>query len=327
MLIARAPLRLSLGGGATDLPSYYREHGGFLIAAAINKYVYVTVHDNFNPGYILKYSETERVERIADIKHPLFRESIKIVGGENWAPFEITSIADVPGGTGLGSSGTFTCAVLTALHAMRRQVVTQERIAQLACHIEIDLLNEPVGKQDQYIAAVGGLTSFHFHKNGDVIVKPVMCSQDTLDEMESNLLLFFTGYARSASKVLSDQDKKSKSGDNSMLENLHFTKDIGYKSFEAIEKGDLIEWARLTNVHWDRKRGRSTGMTNDHIDDWIQGGLTNGALGGKLVGAGGGGFLMFYAEDRTRLRTKMKEYGLRELKFRFDHRGAQVMDV
>lgn len=327
MIIARAPLRLSLGGGATDLPSYYKEHGGFLVAAAINKYIYITIHDNFNKGYILKYSNTERTDTIAEIQHPLFRECLESVGGQDWAPFEMTSIADVPAGTGLGSSGTFSCALLTALHAVKRKFVTQEQIAELACHIEIERLKEPVGKQDQYIAALGGLTSFVFEKDGSVISKPVACSQDTIDELETNLLLFFTGYSRSASKVLSDQDKKSKTGDTSMLDNLHFTKDIGLKSCAAIEKGDLDEWARLTNAHWDRKRGRSSGMTNDHIDTWIQTGLQNGAKGGKLVGAGGGGFLMFYAEDRGRLRTKMRELGLRELKFQFDHRGAQVMDI
>jgi D-glycero-alpha-D-manno-heptose-7-phosphate kinase len=325
MIIARAPLRLSLGGGATDLPSYYRDHEGFLVAAAIDKYIFINVHDNFNPGFVIKYSEYEKANSVEEIKHPLFREAMTVVGPD-WTPLEITSLADVPSGTGLGSSGTFTCALLAALHAVKRNIVTQEQIAQQACHIEIDRLSEPVGKQDQYIAALGGLTAFTFHKDDSVTAKSVPCSSVVMGELENNILLFFTGFSRRAYAVLVDQDKKSKSGDASMLESLHFTKDIGMKSYDAIVKGNLREFARLMNVHWERKRGRSSGMSNDHIDEWIQAGLRAGALGGKLVGAGGGGFLMFYAEDKGRLREVMSEAGLPELRVRFDHRGVQLMN-
>jgi D-glycero-alpha-D-manno-heptose-7-phosphate kinase len=324
MIITRSPLRITLGGGGTDLPSYYREHSGFLISAAIDKYIYITLHHTFVQELIIKYSKMERVATIEEVQHPIIREALKLVGVE--APcLEITSMADIPAGSGLGSSGSFTVSLLKALHTLKNNLVHPEELAEQACHIEIDLLKEPVGKQDQYIAAYGGITCFRFLPNDKVEAWPVKIDKETLYNLEDNLLLFFTGYSRSASNVLRDQDEKSKSNDKEMINNLHFTKELGQASKEALEAGDLHEFARLMHEHWEHKRKRSTGMSNDRINQWYDLGRQNGALGGKLIGAGGGGFLMFYAEDRIRLRRAMHEAGLQEIRFRFDFEGTKVV--
>ncbi len=324
MIITRSPRRISLGGGGTDLPSYYREHTGFLVAAAIDKYVYITLHQTFVQELIVKYSKLERVTSIDQLEHPIIREAMKAlqVGAPN---IEITSMADIPGGTGLGSSGSFTTGLLRALHALKKNIVHPAELAEQACDIELNKLGEPIGKQDQYIAAIGGITAFTFHPDGRVEYRPCKISEETLFNLEDNLLLFFTGYSRSASAILKDQNDKSKSNDQAMLDNLHFTKELGYKSLEALETGNLAEFARLMDVHWQRKKARSTGMSNAHINDWYDHAMANGALGGKLIGAGGGGFLMFYAGDKTRLRHAMREKGLTEVRFRFDFEGTKVV--
>jgi len=323
MIITRSPMRISLGGGGTDLPSYYREHGGFLIAGAIDKYVYMTVHQTFLTGYIIKYSKMENAETIDDIRHPIIREAFRAVnvGGG----IEVTSMADIPSGTGLGSSGSFTTALLKALHAQKKNVVQPQELAELACHIEIDLLKEPIGKQDQYIAAYGGLTCFTFLPDGRVEAQPLNIDTETLYNLEDNLLLFFTGYSRSASSILKEQDDKSKSSNNSMIDNLHFVKDLGYQSKDALESGNLVKFAELMKVHWNRKKERSGNMSNPDIDRWYGLALENGALGGKLIGAGGGGFLMFYAEEKRRLRHALSQAGLREIRFTFDFLGTKVV--
>lgn len=324
MIIVRSPLRISLGGGGTDLPSYYRDHTGFLIAAAIDKYVYITLHETFVDELILKYSKLERVNAIQDIEHPIIRESLKHVGVSG-THLEITSMADIPSGTGLGSSGSFTTALLKALHCYRKNLVHPEHLAEEACHIELNLLNEPIGKQDQYIAAYGGLTCFSFNADDTVKAWPLKCDQETLFNLEDNLLLFFTGYSRSASNILKEQDVKSKDKNKDMIENLHFVKDIGFKSKEALESGELHAFADLMNVHWEYKKQRSNNMSNTKIDDWYAIARQNGALGGKVIGAGGGGFLMFYADDKTKLRHAMRAQGLQEVRFRFDFHGTQVV--
>ena len=324
MIITRSPLRISLGGGGTDLPSYYREHGGFLVAAAVDKYVYLTLHRAFVPELIVKYSKLERVSQAAELEHPIIREAFALLGMEGRS-LELTSMADIPGGTGLGSSGSFTTALLKVLHASRKNLISPAELAEQACHIEIDRLREPIGKQDQYIAAIGGITAFTFHKDGRVEYRPCKIAEETLFNLEDNLLLFFTGYSRSASAILKDQNDKSQKNDQAMLDNLHFTKDLGYKSLATLESGDLVEFARLMDVHWQRKKARSSGMSNDRINTWYDHAMQNGALGGKLIGAGGGGFLMFYAEDKTRLRHAMREQGLHEVRFRFDFEGTKVV--
>jgi D-glycero-alpha-D-manno-heptose-7-phosphate kinase len=324
MIITRSPLRVSLGGGGTDLASYYRKFGGFLVAAAIDKYVYITHHRTFQREIIVKYSKLERVTDVDHIEHPIVREALKLTGVTD-PQIELTSMADIPGGTGLGSSGSFTTALLKALHAYRMNPVSPAELAEQACSIEIDRLGEPIGKQDQYIAAVGGITAFTFHRDGRVEYRPARISEETLFELEDNLLLFFTGYSRSASAILKDQNDRSKQSDQAMLDNLHFTKELGYKSLEALETGNLGEFGRLMDVHWRRKKARSSGMSNASIDEWYDHAMANGALGGKLIGAGGGGFLMFYAGDKHRLRHAMREKGLQEVRFRFDFEGSKVV--
>lgn len=324
MIIARSPLRVTLGGGGTDLPSYYEKFGGFLIAAAIDRYVYITLHDTFVPDLIVKYSELERVPDATKLKHPIIREAFALlgVGGQS---LELTSMADIPSGTGLGSSGSFTTALLKALHAHKKNLVHPAELATQACEIEMDRLKEPIGKQDQYIAAYGGITCFKFLENGKVEAWPLKLSKETRDDLEDNLLLFFTGYSRSASAILKEQDVKSKSDDKSMIENLHFVKGLGLQSQSALESGNLAEFARLMDVHWQRKKQRSGGMSNPKINEWYDLAMSSGALGGKLIGAGGGGFLMFYAEDKTKLRNAMTKAGLVEVRFRFDFEGTKLV--
>jgi len=324
MIITRSPLRVSLGGGGTDLASYYSEHSGFLVAAAIDKYVYLTHHKTFQKEIIVKYSKLERVNSVDEIEHPIFREALKLTGVID-PHTELTSMADIPGGTGLGSSGSFTTALLKALHTYNKHPISPAALAEQACDIEINKLGEPIGKQDQYIAAIGGITAFTFHKDGRVEYRPVKLSEETHYNLEDNLLLFFTGYSRSASGILKDQNDRSKNNDSSMLDNLHFTKELGYKSLETLETGNLEEFARLMDVHWQRKKARSSGMSNAHINEWYNHAMQNGALGGKLIGAGGGGFLMFYASDKLKLRKAMREKGLQEVRFRFDFEGTKVI--
>jgi D-glycero-alpha-D-manno-heptose-7-phosphate kinase len=324
MIITRSPLRVSLGGGGTDLPSYYSEFGGFLVAAAIDKYVYITQHHTFQEEIIIKYSKLERVASVAQIEHPIVREAMLLTGVTE-PHIELTSMADIPGGTGLGSSGSFTTALLKALHTHRKRPISPAELAEQACEIEIDRLGEPIGKQDQYIAAVGGITAFTFHPDGRVEFRPCRISEETLFDLEDNLLLFFTGYSRSASSILKDQNDRSKRNDPAMLENLHFTKDLGVQSLRALESGDLDEFARLMDVHWQRKKARTSGMSNDRINEWYDYAMAQGALGGKLIGAGGGGFLMFYAGDKRKLRHSMREKGLQEVRFRFDFEGSKVV--
>jgi D-glycero-alpha-D-manno-heptose-7-phosphate kinase len=324
MIVVRSPLRISLGGGGTDLPSYYRDHSGFLIAAAIDKYVYITLHQTFVDELIVKYSKLERVKAIANLEHPIIREALTHL--EVPAPYlEITSMADIPAGTGLGSSGSFTTALLKALHTLKKNLIHPKELAEQACHIELELLKEPIGKQDQYIAAYGGITCFRFLPTHQVEAWPLKIDQETLYNLEDNLLLFFTGYSRSASNILQEQDSKSKEKDQEMIANLHFIKDLGLKSKEALEKGDLHEFANLMNVHWEHKKKRSAKMSNNHIDDWYTLARKNGALGGKMIGAGGGGFLMFYTDDKATLRHAMRQAGLQEVRFRFDFAGTQVI--
>jgi len=324
MIIARSPMRISLGGGGTDLPSYYREHEGFVISAAIDKYVYITLHETFTEEVILKYSRTEVVSQVEDIQHPIVREALKLV--DIGIPhLEIMSMSDIPSGTGMGSSGSFTTALLRALHSLKRHSIGRKELAQQACHIEIDRLGEPIGKQDQFIASFGGVTCFDFHSDDGVTVTPLRPDAMTLHNLEDNLVLFFTNYTRSASDILKDQDTRSRQGDPAMIENLHFVKRLGYDSKAALESGDLRGFAEIMRLHWEHKKKRTAGMSNGCINSYYTLAMENGALGGKLIGAGGGGFLMFYTEDKTRLRRAMCQTGLREVRFRFDFEGTKVV--
>ena len=324
MIITRSPLRITLGGGGTDLPSYYRQHGGFLIAAAIDKYVYVTVMRPFVEGIFLKYSKLEHVDNADNVEHPIIREAIRTLGFTT-PQIEITTLADIPAGTGLGSSGSFSTALLKALHAHRRRLLHPNELAELACEIEINRLGEPIGKQDQYIAAYGGVTCFTFNPDERVEARPLKLSMDALFTLEDNLLLFFTGFSRSAGAILADQKTRTEHADADMLANLHFVKELGLRGRDALEKGDTDTFGALMHEHWEHKRRRSGGMSNAHIDEWYELGRNNGAIGGKLVGAGGGGFLMFYTEDHRRLREAMSKAGLEEVRFRFDFEGTKVL--
>ena len=324
MLITRSPLRISIGGGGTDLPSYYRDHGGFVMSAAIDKYVWVTVLRPFIRGIYLKYSQIEHVERVDQIEHPIIREAFAMIGIAE-PQHEITTLADIPAGTGLGSSGSFTTALLKALYSFERRLLLPGDIARLACELEIERLGRPVGKQDQYIAAYGGITCFEIDRNGNVHAEPIDLRQSTLHELEDHLLLFFTGFSRSASDILKDQDQRTKQADSSMIENLHYVKELGRRSRTALERGSPATFAEIMHEHWERKRKRSTGMSNPQIDEWYELGRNAGAIGGKLVGAGGGGFLMFYAPEPNRVRAAMATAGLEEVRFRFDFDGTRVV--
>ena len=324
MIITRSPLRISLGGGGTDLPSYYQKYGGFLIAASIDKYVFVSVTRPFTEGIFLKYSEQEHVKEIREVRHPIIREALSMLDFKT-PQVEITTLADIPAGTGLGSSGSFTTSLLKALYTHRRRLISPSDLARLACEIEIDRLHEPVGKQDQYIAAYGGITCFEFHPDNSVNAYPLTIKMETLFALEDNLLLFFTGFSRKAGDILQDQDKRTLQNDSKMLENLHHTKDLGMRTKRVLEAGEMDEFGELLHEHWEHKKVRSGGMSNPQIDEWYELGRKNGAIGGKLVGAGGGGFLMFYADDRRKLRQAMAKGGLEEVRFHFDFEGTKVL--
>ena len=324
MIIARSPLRVSLGGGGTDLPSYYQDYEGFLIAAAIDRYAYVSVSRPFFQGINLKYSRIENVTQVDQIQHPIIREVLRTLNLKS-PQIEISSFADIPSGTGLGSSGSFTTALIKALYSHYKKQMHPSQIAELACEIEMTKLGEPIGKQDQYIAAYGGISEFIFHKNGSVSSSPLNLEIRTIHDLEDNLLLFFTGISRSASEILNDQNTKSSKKDQIMIDNLHFTKELGLQSKKALLANDTGKFAELMHEHWEHKKSRSLGMSNEFIDNAYNQAILSGAIGGKLVGAGGGGYLMFYSNDKEKLRHKMSELGLEEVRFHFDFEGTKVI--
>ena len=323
MIITRTPLRISLGGGGTDLPSYYSRRGSLVISAAIDRYIYVGLNRTFTDDYLIKYAEMERRSSVDEISHPIIREALRAhpIG----PALELVSLADIPAGTGLGSSGSFTVGLLRAIYAFKREHVTAHHLAEEACDIEITKLGRAVGKQDQYIAAYGGLLCLDFDTDGRVSVSPLQIPASALHDLEERLLLFFTGYSRNAEDQLRQQDDRSAHGEAEMLANLDSVAELGQRVREALEDGDTHGFARLLNEHWMGKRRRSSGMSSEAIDHWYDVGMANGALGGKLVGAGGGGFLLFYAEDTQPLRAAMEREGLGEVHFTFDLDGSTVL--
>ena len=324
MIITRTPLRISLGGGGTDLPSYYRQAGhGFLLAAAITKYVYIAVHRNFDDDVLLKYSSTERVPTADLAAHPLLRSCLVATGITR--AVEITSMADIPTGTGLGSSGSFTVGTLKALHAYARHYVSDLELAREACTIEIDQLGEPVGKQDQYIAAVGGLVAFEFHADERVELVPLELTAATRDRLEDNLLLFYTGQRRSASAELAAQQAGMTEAGGDLLDNLDRVRSIGYETKKALEAQDVEAFGALLTDQWRLKYERAPGPVHADVDRLLRAGVEAGAVGGKLVGAGGGGFLLFYAERKAELRAAMHEAGLEEVGFGVDYEGSTLL--
>jgi D-glycero-alpha-D-manno-heptose-7-phosphate kinase len=323
VLITRTPLRISLGGGGTDLPSYYRQHGGVVVSAAIDKYIFIGLNRTFTDDYFIKYSELERTRTVAEIQHPIVREALTL---HDVGPgVEIVSMADIPAGTGLGSSGSFTVGLLRALYAFKREHVSANALAEEACHIEIDRLGRPGGKQDQYSSAFGGITCFEFCPDDRVRVSPLLISQPTLHDLEEHLVLFFTGYARDADTMLADQRQRSEAGDRSMIDNLAAIAALGSRIKAALERGDTLAFAALMHEHWQLKRRRSPGMSTGDTDRWYDAAMANGALGGKLVGAGAGGFLLFYTTEPARLREAMARERLPEVRFHFDFDGSTVV--
>ena len=325
MILSRAPTRITLGGGGTDLKSYYSKYGGFIIAGAINKHCHILATKRFYDSIRLSYSQMEIKDRVDDIEHRIFRAALQLTGvGKG---IELHSTADVPANSGLGTSSSFTVALLNALYTYKRDFVTQKQLAEEACHIEIDILGEPIGKQDQYIAAFGGVTCLTFGKNGEVLVEPLRVSPETLDLLESNLHLFFTGKERQASDILSEQDQKSREDDPAMIDNLHQVKEIGLQTRKYLERGTVDELGDLFHAHWETKKKRSAKMTEPFIDECYEVARKTGAGGGKLIGAGGGGFLMLYCENglKPKLVEAMSGMGLRWERFRFDFDGTKIL--
>lgn len=325
MIISRAPVRFSLGGGGTDLPSYADEHGGFIVAAAIDKFCYVGANPRFIENIRLMYSSTQTVDSLDAIEHRLFREALRFAGIDK--SIELVSIADVPGNSGLGSSSTFTVALLNALHTFKREYVSTEQLAREACHIEIDVLKDPIGRQDQYIAAYGGITAFTFHPGGKVETERLPIAPEVVDELERNLLIFYSGVERKAADVLSEQRKTITSNTNSAVERMHRIKALGHETKRILLAGTLDQYGELLHEHWTNKRKLASNMTDSAIDEHYEAARAAGAIGGKLMGAGGGGFFMFYARpgERRKVYETMHARGLKPLRFRFESVGARIV--
>lgn len=326
MILARAPLRIPLGGGGTDLPSYYSLYGGFVVSAAVNKYVYIAINRPPVDDLIrVKYSRSETVEQLDEVKHELVREAMRLVGVDRRV--EIVSMADVPAGTGMGSSGSFLVALLRALHAVKKEYVPPPELAEEACRIEIDIVGSPVGKQDQYVAAFGGICCLEISPGGEGIVSRVALADHDVDVLRGNLLLFYTGIQRRSLDILEEQRRDTLRSRPDVIDSLHRTKELGVEIREALIAGDLDRFGELLDVHWQNKKRRSSKITDSRIDRWYDLARENGALGGKLIGAGGGGFLLLYcpAPYKGRVRRVMAEEGLREMPFDFDFEGAKVL--
>lgn len=323
MIISRSPLRISLGGGGTDLPSYYKKKSGYLIAASINKYIYISVGRNFNNKFLLKYSKSESVFDINKIKHPLFRETLKYFNIKT--PINIASHADIPSGTGLGSSGSFTVCLINAILNLKNKSYSKKKISEIAFEIEHKILNEPVGKQDQYACAIGGINEFYFNKNNSVSIKKINLSKNLLNNLNKNLVIFFTGYSRESYKILDFQNKQTLKLNKDMIKNLDMIKEIGKNSKKALEKKNFNEFGEIMNYHWQLKKKRSPNMTNKRIDYLYDYAIDNGAIGGKLIGAGGGGFLMFYSKRPNQLIGAFKNK-LSQLDYKFDHVGLKIIE-
>jgi len=324
MIISCAPVRITLGGGGTDLASYYSKYGGFLISGAINKYVFICVNRRFDDSIRLSYSKTEIVKSVKDIEHRIFRAALKIMKIEKH--IEITSIADIPANCGLGSSSSFTVSLLNALHHYKREFVSLKNLAEQACHVEIDLLKEPIGKQDQYISAFGGVTCFTFDCDGTVTAEPIQLDDSKLMQLESNILLFYTGVRRSASEILSKQNNKSTKNDKNTIDRLHTIKEIGLETKQAFEAGNIDRFGELLDDHWQIEKKLSSKKTDPFFDKCYSTAMKNGALGGKLMGADGGGFFMFYCpEKKEHLIKKLSQLGLTHMPYKFDFEGVRIM--
>jgi D-glycero-alpha-D-manno-heptose-7-phosphate kinase len=326
MILTRAPLRVPIGGGGTDLASYYTRHGGFFISAAVDKYVYVTVNRPAADELIrVKYSRSEEVDDHRQLQHDLVREALETLCLTK--NLEITSMADVPAGTGMGSSGSYLVALLAALHCLKRDHRARTTLAEEACHIEVERAQHSVGKQDQYAAAFGGLNCYEIDQDGHVTITPLEISSYVAEELESSLCLFYTGKTRLSDEILAQQKNDTEGGNAGVIDSLHRTKELGYRIKDALEHGDLVCFGRLLDEHWQNKKARSHRISDGRIDHAYSIARSNGALGGKLIGAGGGGFLLLLAEKRCQrhLRAVMQEEGFRYMSTTFDMEGAKVL--
>jgi len=325
MIITRTPFRITLGGGGTDLPAYYSKYGGFIFSAGINKYMFININRPIVDDLVrVKYAKSEIVKHRDQLQHDIAKEALKMMGIER--AIEIISMADVPAGTGLGSSSCYAVGLLNALHTMKREYIPLWELAEEACDLEINGLGKPIGKQDQYVAAFGGLTVLEIEKDGSVHVRGAEVCDSTIDDLNRNLLLFYTGISRSADKILTEQSKGAKDEKKNVIENMHYIKEIGYKILEAAESGNITDIGLLFDKHWQYKKKISTKMSNPHFDEIYKIAKQNGALGGKISGAGGGGFFLFYVEENhTKFREIMKKLGLREMRYRFDFEGSKVL--
>lgn len=324
MIISRAPVRLSMGGGGTDLPYYYEKYGGFLLAAAINKYVYIMVNKRFNETIRLSYSQTEIVDDIDKIKHKIFRETLRYTGIK--IQVELVSVADISAQCGLGTSSAFTVALLNGLFEYKHEHINLEGLAKAACHIEIDVLKEPIGRQDQYTASFGGFRAYWFNQDGSVHIEPVKIKEEDMMELQNNILLFYLKKERSASYVLEAQNKNCMEGNKDTLDRLHRIKEIGLYTKKILENGNIDEFGELLHKHWLIKKGLSDRITDTYIDEAYDLARKNGALGGKVVGAGGGGFLLVYCpRNRSNLVSAMKKINLEPMWFSFEHEGAKII--
>jgi D-glycero-alpha-D-manno-heptose-7-phosphate kinase len=326
MILAHAPFRIPLGGGGTDLPSYYSRFGGFIVSAAINKHINIYVNRPAADHYIrVKYSRYEQVKTVDEVQHDLVKPALKEL--KLGPSIEIVSMADIPAGTGLGSSSTYLVALLTALYELKKDKIARQSIAEQACYIEMELAKHPVGKQDQYVAALGGIICMDINQQGVVRVTPLNISITTLDDFRSNVLLYYTGILRSADDILQVQKSDTEQSNDEVIDSLHRTKELGYRVNEALEEGDLDKFGLLLHEHWENKKRRSGKISNPQIDAWYETARNNGALGGKIMGAGGGGFFMFYCPNgkKATLRKALEASGLRELRYDFDFDGAKVL--
>jgi len=323
MIVSKTPVRLPLGGGGTDLASYYSRFGGFFVSAAIDKYNYIAVKRRFEDSFRISYSKTEIVNRFGDIQQPIIRESLKLVGITDF--LEIVSIADVPGRSGIGGSSSYTVGTLNALHTYKMDNFSRQTLAEEACRIEIDILREPIGKQDQYVAAFGGINCYEIEKDGTVRVQPLQLSSHSIAELESNLFLFYTGIKRNASQMLRCQKRDEEKGVKHVIDSMHKIKEIGYEVRDALKRGDLHRLGELLDLHWQTKKYLSNNVSNERIDQIYEVAKRNGAVGGKIIGAGGGGFFVFYSENKKdRIRSAMSREGLKEVRFRFDFEGSKI---
>lgn len=328
MIVVRAPFRLPLGGGGTDLPSYYHKHEGFLITAAINKYMYININEPSTVDKIkVNYSKVEIVDidRLDDLKHEIVRESLKYLKIDR--PLEISSMADVSAGTGMGSSSSYTTALLKGLNTMKRRYISTQELAEEACKIEIELIGKPIGKQDQYAAAYGGIIQLDIDRLGNVTVTNLDLDHEVIFELENRLLMFYTHIERDANEILSEQSNKAKTDEAEAIKSMHRIKEIGREIKNSLINDDVDTFGKLMDEHWREKKRISNKMSNKKVDDWYDLAIQNGALGGKLMGAGGGGFLLFCVNNgkRKHLRKVMELAGLKYMDFKFDFEGAKAL--